>query len=85
MLKTPDFKHSQRIKTFAIGGRVFERIPWGDEQGELGEDAIDSECPKCAAPTGYFHLLSCNLEQCPRCDQQASSCPCNYDQRPEEL
>ena len=85
ILNTPEFKHSQAIKSFNIGGREFERIPWGNERGEFGEDAIDTECTNCSAPTGSLHLLSCDLEQCPRCDQQAISCACAYEQRPDEL
>jgi len=85
VLNNPEFKRSQRIKNFKIAGREFERVACGFERGDFAEFAIDTECSNCGVPTGWLHLLSCDLEQCPKCEQQALSCSCDYERRPNEL
>jgi hypothetical protein len=85
VLKDPDFKRSQTVKSFCIAGADFSRIAYGYERGAFAEYAIETECSNCGAPTGFLHLLPCDLEQCPRCEQQALGCSCDYEKRPDEL
>lgn len=82
-LKSPEFKHSQAVKSFRIGGRDFDRIPCGYEQGEWY--GIEDHCSNCGMLTGFLHHLPCDLEQCPRCKGQALSCNCKYEKRPGDL
>jgi hypothetical protein len=83
-LKGPEFKRSQSIKSFRIAGRDFPRIACGYEQGDFDE-AIGDKCSNCGVPTGFLHMLPCDLEQCPYCQGQALSCDCSYEKRPGEL
>lgn len=79
--KTPDFKHRQSVKTFRIEGRDYNRLAAGYEEGEW----YGIDCSNCGVPTGFLHLLACDLEQCPRCHEQAPGCRCNYEKRPDGL
>jgi hypothetical protein len=36
----------------------------------------DEECPGCGAPTGGYHQVGCDIEQCPYCGRQLISCYC---------
>ena len=85
ILNNPEFKRSQAVRSFKIAGQDFERIVCGYERGNFAEFAIDTECSNCGVPTGFFHLLGCDLEQCPKCKEQALSCFCSYEKRPNEL
>ena len=74
---------SQPIKQFRIGTEVYPRIPCGYETGSFGEDILDPDdatCVKCMAPSGFFHLLGCGLEQCPVCKEGVLGCGCPVDQ-----
>ena len=82
-LKSPSFKHSQLVNVFRIGGQIYNRVACGYEVGEW--HGIDDECSNCGVPTGFLHLLPCDLEQCPRCHGQALGCSCGYEQRPDQF
>ena len=84
-LHNPEFKRSQAIKNFRIAGRDYARIACGYEDGEFFSEAIDNECSNCGVPTGFLHLLPCDLEQCPCCHAQALSCKCAYEKRPNAI
>ena len=76
-------KDSQQKKAFQIGGVPFARISCGQESGEVGDYVLSEEdctCIQCGAPSGFFHLLGCESEQCPKCRGQAISCSCRYDE-----
>lgn len=83
-LESPEFRRSQSIKTFRIAGRELPRVACGFERGEFAE-AIDEKCSNCGVPTGFLHLLPCDLEQCPLCEGQALSCSCVYEKREGEI
>ena len=82
--KEPEFKRSQAIKSFRIAGRDFPRVACGYERGDYDE-AIGDDCSNCGVPTGFLHMLPCDLEQCPRCQAQALSCGCTYEKRQDEI
>ena len=81
--QSPEFKRAQAIKHYHIGGRAVARIAYGYERDGFTEDA-DDECANCGVPTGFLHLLPCDLEQCPSCHGQALGCSCAYEKRPDE-
>lgn len=58
-----------------IGGTVYERVRYGDEEQDWG--AGERPCHDCAVIKGQFHVFGCDCEQCPACGGQAISCPCN--------
>lgn len=84
-LNDPEFKRSQGVKTLQIEGKQYDRIPCGFERGDFAEFAIDTDCSNCGVLTGFLHLLPCDLEQCPKCLQQALSCSCSYGKRMDEI
>ncbi len=84
--QSPEFKWSQSIHSFRIAGHEYPRILYGYERGEFAESEIAAdECPDCDHPTGFYHDLGCELEQCPCCEQQALGCACAYEKRPHEF
>ncbi len=62
-------------KKFVVNGQKFDRIPYGK-----GEDDFDfPTCDDCGTKRGNIHRLGCDLEPCPRCNGQAISCNCFYE------
>jgi hypothetical protein len=62
-------------KKFTINGEEYPRIPYGQ-----GPDDLDHPtCDDCGARRGALHKLGCDLEPCPRCDGQAITCDCFYE------
>ena len=58
-------------KTCALGpGRPYVRLP---------------HCRDCGVPIGHIHVLTCGIEQCPRCSHQYMACPCRGEEdEPED-
>jgi hypothetical protein len=82
MALDPELRVSQKKKAFVIGGASVARIPCGQERGATGDFVLseeDATCIQCTAPSGFFHLLGCESEQCPKCLGQAIGCRCTYD------
>ena len=73
-----DFKQAQAVTRFVINSQDYDRIRYGAEEEALKQP----KCDDCGAPRGTFHLLGCDIEQCPRCGGQAISCDCFYDEKP---
>ena len=74
-------RNSQRKKEFLIDDVAYPRIPCGYETGAFGDDILDPDdatCVRCYAPSGFYHLLGCGLEQCPICNEGALGCRCQY-------
>jgi hypothetical protein len=78
---SPELKEAQKKTAFSIGGKNVARIVCGQESGEAGDYVLDEEdatCIQCRAPSGFFHLLGCESEECPKCHGQAIGCRCSY-------
>jgi hypothetical protein len=71
-----DIVRAQAVENYTIEGVAYPRIRYGSELGfELD---WTQACGDCAVAIGQFHLDHCDIERCPRCSQQALSCPCEY-------
>jgi hypothetical protein len=91
-----EFQESQKEKTIRLNGRRYKRIKYGDEKylDENGKPYLDdagnpynwkeiassAPCHDCNALIGQYHCLGCDVEQCPRCREQALGCNCNHDE-----
>ncbi len=60
--------------TIRLEGRYFQRIRYGSERHDWG--ARYQRCDYCAVAQGEFHLIGCDIEECPRCLRQLISCEC---------
>jgi putative GTP pyrophosphokinase len=69
---------SQTQTTYLIGGKVYQRVPYGSEPEDWG--AHQAPCHDCAAVKGQLHAVGCDVERCPVCGGQVISCDCLYDQ-----
>ena len=70
------FEQSQAMLTFALGGREWPRLRYGEERS--GWD-FTVPCHDCRAVAGQLHAVGCDVEQCPRCGEQAIMCDCDGD------
>jgi hypothetical protein len=74
-----EFVESQLITSLKIDGKEFKRIKFGDEQSQY-DVYKQSHCGDCGVKEGYYHVLGCDLEICPKCGGQMISCSCNLDE-----
>jgi len=80
---SPELKESQKKAAFNIGSKTLARIACGQESGEAGDYVLkedDATCIQCGAPSGFYDLLGCESEECPKCHGQAISCRCSYNE-----
>jgi hypothetical protein len=67
---------AQDIPEYNIGGRVYRRIPYGEET----DGPFPEPCHDCGVLHGQLHVeLCCDMEECPRCGGQVIGCDCPYD------
>lgn len=75
-------REAQQYPTYVIGGREYTRVRYGEEDDDWGAD--DHACGDCGVLKGEFHVMGCDIEQCPACGEQAISCDCEYEGDDEE-
>lgn len=56
----------QRIQTYTINGRVYNRAP------------TVAPCLECGARSGQLHVPGCDNEPCPACHGKTTWCDCEY-------
>lgn len=54
-----------------IGGKRYARVPYGNEFERCGET-----CRDCGVQKGQLHVVTCCIERCPCCGDQAIGCGC---------
>jgi len=59
-----------------INRKRFERVPFGEEKLFKVHDDDVEICHDCLARRGEVHNISCDSEECPRCQRQLLSCRC---------
>ncbi len=61
---------AQLETTIEIGGKEFDRLPWG-----TGLPGRRKDC-SCGAPHGWLHQQPCQHEVCPLCRGALLECGC---------
>lgn len=69
---------AQSITRLTLGDGVHERLRYGEEPGLLERvpGYAREPCHDCAVLSGQYHVLDCDLEECPRCGGQLITCGC---------
>lgn len=62
-------------KSVKINGKVYERVRYGNEEVEWEDD----RCHDCGAEPGLLHHAGCDVEECPVCGNQLTSCDCDFE------
>jgi len=63
---------------FKRNGATCPRIKYGDEPDDWGANC-DYRCHDCNAAAGNYHHVNCDVERCPKCDDQLIRCDCFDD------
>lgn len=74
-------EEAQTMPEVLIEGETFTRIPYGSESDDYGAD--DHACGDCGVVKGQYHVMDCDVEECPRCNGQFISCDCGDDEESE--
>lgn len=69
------------VDTYPFSDGPLKRIPYGSERPRWKHEP----CHDCGVKFGGFHHPGCDVERCPRCEEQALSCGCSYESDDREL
>ena len=67
---------AQKHIGYVLKGIEYYRIRYGSEEYEGCEFNADIPCHDCAVLKGQYHTDGCDVEQCPKCQEQALGCGC---------
>jgi hypothetical protein len=69
---------AQSQTTYHIDGTEVTRIRYGDETQDW--NATNQTCHDCRVVNGEFHVIGCDVEECPSCHEQILTCDCLDDE-----
>ena len=68
--QAPAYTDSDDIQHF---GATYARVAFGDER----RPDPSTHCSGCGVSIGQMHHVGCDMEECPKCGNQAISCSCD--------
>lgn len=69
------WEEAQKQTAWHVKGKPHPRFPYYSEEGR--------PCHDCGVDPNEFHLPGCDAEVCPKCEGQAISCGCFFDEDDE--
>jgi hypothetical protein len=73
---------AQAEKRILLRGTWYKRIPMHSETWWWPSAAKTvKKCPGCAVTKTQLHVVSCDFEQCPRCNKKLLICGCSRGSR----
>jgi len=70
---------AQLVQSLTLDGEPVARVRYGSEKDDWDADRLP--CHDCRVLKGEFHVLSCDVEECPTCGDQLISCDCAFEGR----
>ena len=74
----------QSKNILVINGVQYLRIPYGSPSEWANDNNFEYSqhlCHDCSVAKGQIHLLGCDMERCPKCEDDVTliSCGCEFD------